>query len=251
MTGGVAVAGMVPVDQTHSATGGIRRLVDVGRLHLVDRYSYTWLSWGVLAFTFAVNVAIFAIVPAGPTGNYTGAVSTIYIFMTVVGTISITRYLPFGLSLGLSRRTYYLGTLGLIGALAALNAVLMTVLYAVESATHGWGLDLHFFRVPWLLDGPWYQVLLTSLVFLLMFYLLGMWGALLHARWGMVGVVVTVAVLVLVLLAAGVAITLGDGWPAIGRFFVAAGPAGLTGLIAVLVVLLAGAGYGTIRKLTV
>ena len=38
----------------------------VARLHLVDRFSYTWLVWGVLAFTFAVNLAIFAVIPLTP-----------------------------------------------------------------------------------------------------------------------------------------------------------------------------------------
>lgn len=33
----------------------------VARLHLVDRFGYTWLVWGMLAFAFAVNIAIFAL----------------------------------------------------------------------------------------------------------------------------------------------------------------------------------------------
>src|SRR5664279_3055641 len=92
-------------------------LVKVARLHLVDRFSYTWLVWGVLAFTFVINLAIFAVVPLSqPSGNFTGALVTIYIFMIVIGVQAATRFLPFALTLGVSRRTYYLGTvlLGLV-----------------------------------------------------------------------------------------------------------------------------------------
>ena len=78
----------------------------VARLHLVDRFSYTWLVWGVLAFTFAVNAAIFAVIPqTQPEGNYTGALITIYIFMLVIGVQAATKFLPFAMTLGVSRRT--------------------------------------------------------------------------------------------------------------------------------------------------
>ena len=49
-------------------------IIKVARLHLVDRFSYTWLVWGVLAFTFVVNCAIFAVIGRPQSdGNYTGA----------------------------------------------------------------------------------------------------------------------------------------------------------------------------------
>ena len=46
-------------------------ILKVGRLHLVDRFGYTWLLWGVLGLTFLVNFAIYAMIPTTthPTGN--------------------------------------------------------------------------------------------------------------------------------------------------------------------------------------
>ena len=74
-------------------------LLKVARLHLVDRFSYTWLVWGVLALTFVINLAIFAVIPlTQPSGNYTGALVTIYIFMVVIGLQSAARFLPFALT---------------------------------------------------------------------------------------------------------------------------------------------------------
>ena len=82
----------------------------------------------MLAFTFAVNVAIFAVLPqTQPSGNYTGALVTIYIFMAVIGVQAATKFLPFAMTLGVSRRTYYLGTLALVVGLCALYSALLTV----------------------------------------------------------------------------------------------------------------------------
>jgi hypothetical protein len=90
----------------------------------------------------------------GPTesdGSYTGALVSIYIFMIIIGVQAAVRFLPFALTLGVSRRTYYLGTIALIVGLNAVNAVLLTLLWWLELATHGWGIQLHFFQVPWIL----------------------------------------------------------------------------------------------------
>src|SRR5450755_2671400 len=138
------------------------KLVTVARLHLVDRFSYTWLVWGILAFVFLINLAIFAVIPlTQPAGNFTYALVAIYIFMAVIGVQAATRFLPFAFTLGVSRRSYFLGTIALVLALTLVYSLLLTGLWALEGGTNGWGLQLHFFRVRWVLDGPWYQVLLT------------------------------------------------------------------------------------------
>ena len=54
-----------------------------------------------------MNVVISALVPPGPHGYYTGGIVTIYVFLLVAGALSMTRSLPFGLMLGVSRRNYY------------------------------------------------------------------------------------------------------------------------------------------------
>ena len=161
-------------------------LVKVARLHLVDRFSYTWLVWGVLAFTFAVNVAIFAVMPqTQPSGNYTGALVTIYIFMAVIGVQAATKFLPFAMTLGVSRRTYYLGTLvaGRRPVCAVFGRAHRVVV--VGGRHRRLGAELHFFRVPWILDGPWYQVLLTNFVLLSLVFLFGLWSGLIYRRFGL------------------------------------------------------------------
>ena len=51
-------------------------------------------------------------------------------FLLICGALSMTRSLPFGLMLGVSRRTYYLGTALLIAALGVVYGLGLTVLQA-------------------------------------------------------------------------------------------------------------------------
>jgi predicted lysophospholipase L1 biosynthesis ABC-type transport system permease subunit len=88
---------------------------------------------------------------------------------------TIGRSLPFGLTLGASRRSFYSGTALLGMALALVSGLVLTALQAIERATDGWGLSMHFFRVPYLLNGPWYATWLTSAVGLFALFVYGMW----------------------------------------------------------------------------
>src|SRR5215471_6614944 len=153
----------------------MKTLVNVARYHTVDRLIYFGLPWAIMAFSFLVNLAISALAPVGPNGNYTGGLVTIYIFLLLAGALSMTRELPFGLMLGVSRRAYYLGTALLVGVLGVVYGLALTVLQAIERASGGWGVSLHFFRVPWIMNGPWYQTWVTSFVLLVLFFLYGMW----------------------------------------------------------------------------
>ncbi len=224
----------------------------VARLHLVDRFSYTWLVWGVLAFTFLVNVLIFAVLPqTQPEGNYTGALITIYIFMLVIGVQAATKFLPFAMVLGVSRRTYYLGTVALVVGLCALYSAALTVLWWLEGLTGGWGMNLHFFRVPWILDGPWYQVLLTNFVLLSLVFLFGLWSGLIYRRFALVGTVAFFAALTLALLAAVLLITWWQAWGRVWQFLVDLNILGASLLVAALAVVVSLGGYLTIRRITV
>jgi hypothetical protein len=227
-------------------------LVKVARLHLVDRFSYTWLVWGVLTLTFVINLAIFAVLPlTQPGGNFTGALVTIYIFMIVIGLQAATRFLPFALTLGVSRRTYYLGTVLLVVALCALYAAILTALWALEGATNGWGLQMHFFRVPWILDGPWYQVLVTNGVLLALVFLFGLWAGLIYRRFGLIGTVVFSALWVIAGVGAVLLVTWRQWWPAVGSYLSELNILAASGMLALAAVAIAGGGYLTIRRITV
>jgi hypothetical protein len=227
--------------------------IDVVRYHLVQRINYLVLPWALVGFIFVLNLLIFAAVtPAGDDSrHYVGGLASVFVLVFVFGVLSVARSLPFGLALGISRRSYYFGTALLAVALGALAAAVITVAQAVERATGGWGLNLGFFRVHYILDGPWYLTWLTSFVALTLLFVYGMWFGLVYRRWSLVGLVSFVAAQVTVLTIAALVVTTSHGWHDVGHFFNALTAAGLTGLLAALTVVLFAGGFTTMRRLTV
>jgi hypothetical protein len=239
-------------------------LVKVARYHLVQPYQYLAVPWGLVAFTLAVSMAIFVLSPGGhhvavtthglvsvAEIRHTGALYTIFVFFFVLGVQSIGRSLPFALTLGMSRRSYYAGTALLAAVLACADGLALAALQAVERATDGWGEHLGYFRVTYLLDGPWYLTWLTSFVGLTLLFVYGMWYGIVYRRWGLIGTVTFIVAQVTVLLAAGAVVTWAHGWTGVGHFFTGLTTAGLTGLLAVLTVALLAGGHATIRRATV
>ena len=116
--------------------------INVARYHLVNRVTYVAGPWGFLAFVFFFNLLI-TVFQGGP--NPTKALAGIYAVFFFVGVLSIVRSLPFGLALGVSRRSYYTGTVLLALSLAGVYGLALALLQAVERATGGWGVQMHFF----------------------------------------------------------------------------------------------------------
>lgn len=226
--------------------------VNVARYHLVQRFNYRILPWAVLAFVFLIDVIILAITPAGhSTHRYVGGLGSIFVIAFILGIQSVAQALPFGLALGLSRRSYYLGTVLLATGLAAVVGVIVSAGQAIERADDGWGIHMGFFRVPYLLNGPWYLTWLTSFVAVTLLYVYGMWFGLVYRRWSLMGLVAFLAAQVSVLVVGAVLATVTHGWHDIGRFFTTLGPGGLTGVLAGLAVVLLAGGFATMRRVTV
>ena len=226
-------------------------LVNVGRYHLVDRFTWLALPWGIMAFSFLVNIGVALAVPTGPRGIYTGGLVSLYIFMLLCGALSMTRALPFGLMMGISRRTYYAGTALLVLTLAVVYGLGLTLLQVVERATNGWGLNLPYFRIPWILNGPWYETWLTSFVLLVAFVLYGMWYGLVFRRWSLPGLVAFIAAQIVVALLAVVAVSATHSWSGVGHFFTTVTALALTGVLALIALTMGFGGLTTVRRVTI
>ena len=226
--------------------------IKVARFHLVDRFSYTAMPWAVLAIAFVINLALADAEGGGGSAQIaTGAVAAIYVFFFAVGILNIGQSLPFAFALGLSRRSYYAGTVLLAVSLAAVYGLALAVLQVIEQGSGGWGVGLHFFRVGYILPGPWYLTWITSFVLLALMFVCGMWVGLMYRRWGMLGLLAFALPLVAALVVGVMAISHAQAWPALGQFFTTLSTAGLTGLLAALAAVLVAGGYATMRHVTV
>jgi hypothetical protein len=78
----------------------------------------------------------------------------------------------------------------------------------------------------------------------------GMWFGIIYRRWNLPGLLAFLAAQALAVTA--VLLIIGaHGWSSAGRFFTTLNIGGLTGLLAVLTVVLLAGGYATVRRLTV
>ena len=177
--------------------------------------------------------------------------ASIFVSFLVIGISSIGRSLPFGLALGASRRSFYAGTALFGVALALVDGLPLTALQAIERATGGWGVSMHFFQVAYILDGPWYLTWLTSFVGLALMFVWGMWFGIVYRRWSLFGSVTYIAAQVTVVVAAVLILVWADAWSGVGHFFTGLTAAGLTGVLAALAALLLAGGQATIRRATV
>jgi hypothetical protein len=226
--------------------------IKVARYQLIDRYVFVTGPWLILALDFLITAIVVADWP-GRNGHaaYAGALSAIYVYLIVTGALGIARQLPFALALGVSRRAFYAGTALLAVAIAAVYGLGLTVLQLIERGTGGWGLNLHFFRVPYLLAGPWYFSWLTSFVGLALMLAWGMWFGIVYRRWNLAGLLSFIAVQVVALATVLLIIGGAHDWHGVARFFTTLTIGGLTGLLAALAAVLLAGGYATIRRVTV
>jgi hypothetical protein len=215
-------------------------IIKVARYHLLTPRMLFGLPWATLAAVFAVNAA-----EGGD--RFRDGVVVIFGMFFVTGIQRVGRWLPFGLALGATRRSFYAGTALLGASMSLVSGLVLAGLQAIERATGGWGLSVIFFRVPdllnGLLNGPWYTTWLASFVGLSGLFAYGMWYGIVNRRWGTLGLLAFIAAQVLVALAVA--------WSGVGGGLGSLNALALTGFIAVLTVAILAGGHVTIRRVTV
>ena len=198
---------------------------------------------------------LFAVNAARGGDHFRSGVVVIFGMFFVTGVQRIGGWLPFGLALGATRRSFYAGTALLGVSMSLVSGLVIAGLQAVERATGGWGLSITFFRVPYLLSGPWYATWLTSFVGLSALFVYGMWYGIVNRRWGMLGLLAFIAVQVLVALAVTFAYSRVGAGPLLlrptERYPATLSALDLTGVIAALTVVCLVGGQATIRRVTV
>ncbi|NLE11338.1 MAG: ABC transporter permease [Actinobacteria bacterium] len=227
-------------------------LVKVVRYHLVKPDNLVFVPWAVLVVGFAVNVMVVATTFGGQsTIRYMGTLAALYLTFSVAGVTSITRALPLGLSLGLSRRSFYLGTVLTAVSLAVVYGLFLAFLQAIERWTNGWGLSIGVFRAPFILDGPWYLTWVMSFVLLTLLFVWGVWFGLVYRRWNLIGLWAFMAAQVIVGVVAALVVTWMGAWHHVGHFFVTLSAPGIAGVVALFAMLFLAGGFATIRRVAV
>jgi hypothetical protein len=231
----------------------MKRAFDVARIQTVNWFWIFAFPLVLLLVTFLLNVGIFAAIGdvAPPEGRITGALLSIYIVMIPTHLQTMTQVFPFALGLSATRRSFYAATGLVVGAQSVLFGVLLLLLGRIETATGGWGVDLRFFGLPFLLqDGLLAQWLVYTVPFLAL-SAIGVFAGVVFKRWGQLGVYALTVGSGVALAGLAIVVTWQRWWPAVGSFFTNQSTfALLAGYPLVIAIVLGGAGWLAIRRAT-
>lgn len=225
------------------------RTMAVARMQLVTKWTYLGNPLIILAAAFVLSIAIFALIPVDEPKFGGGSQAPLWYFM-VLGIQSMTLAFPFSQALSVSRRAFYLGTLGLFSVLAAAMTGIYLVGGIVERATSGWGVNGFFFAIPWISDGPWYGTAVFYFAVMMFMFIIGFWFATIYKRWGTTGMLVSLIGSAVLLLGLVALATLNLWWGSIGAWFAGQTPLTMGAWAAVLCAALAVGSYLTLRRAT-
>ncbi len=235
------------------------RIWRVVRLNVVNKWTTIWLPMIIMGFILLINYLIWLIIwTATPPANrahamegtqYSGGAFYVFVYMLVVGVTLISMTFPFALGYSVTRRDFYLGTSLTFGLLAAGYSIGFTLLSYVEQWTNGWGIGGHLFTSIYFGNALW-ERLFTVFVGLLFCFFTGSTAAITFARWKVNGLLAAAAVLALLIVGVAALVTLTNSWPAVGSWFVAAGPIGVVAWLLAPTAIGAVAGFFVLRRAT-
>lgn len=227
------------------------RIASVVKMHAKDKNSWFFIPLMVLAASFSLNVLIASLL-GGKSTIYTGGLLSIYIYMLVGGAIVVAGTFPFAVGFSVRRQDFFWGTFAVVVALSAVWALLISLLSFVEgSLIPNWGVELHFFHLPFWSDSSIFaQFGLFFVVMLLMFFL-GFAPASIYQRFGRSGTYTVSGVVLGLLSIFSLLSTYLHWWGAIFAWLGQQTPVELTGWMALVVALCALASYALLRKATV
>ncbi|GIN84930.1 hypothetical protein J6TS2_13160 [Heyndrickxia sporothermodurans] len=160
------------------------------KMHFRDKWSWLFIPWSILLFSFFVNLIIGYSVSSDK-GIYTGGLSSIFIYIFVLGIITLSQSFPFALGLSVRRKDYFMGTTLFVILLSAVFSILILMFSLTETKLiKGWGVGLHFFNFPFLNNFTIIEQLGIYFVIMMHMFFLGFVISCLYRRFGRNGLYV-------------------------------------------------------------
>jgi hypothetical protein len=226
----------------------LNRALAVAHMHLVDRVTLFVMPFAICGSAFVINIVLWTFVPVD--GRNTGAASSLHFFVLAAAILAVLRGLPFALGMGASRRAFVLGT-GLTGlVLAGVMGSAWAVLRRIEELSNGWGLHGHFFDFPWMHESSWFVVWIMMMLSIGACFAVGALVASVWARFGMSSLVIGGPVAILVFGGLGVLTSVQHWWGNVWSWFGDRTPLSVTGWLVLLVLVLTGLTWTTLRRVT-
>ncbi|MET0296392.1 MAG: hypothetical protein ABW024_03260 [Microbacterium sp.] len=225
------------------------RTLNVVRMQFVNKQTYIWVPLLVLAASFLLSLAIFAMIPYDGVKAGGGSQAPLWYFLWV-GVQSLTMTFPFSQAMSVTRREFYLGTLVAAVATSAMLAVIYVVGGLLEQATDGFGVNGYFFYLEWLWVGGPLAAFVIFFAAALLFFLVGFWAATIFKRFGTVSLTVVFVGIAAILVGLAWIATATGSWVGVWESILATGALGLALWGLLLGAVLAVISYLTLRRAT-
>lgn len=228
----------------------MNRTLNVIRMQLVNRQTYLWVPVIVLGGSLIITLAIYGIIhSAGVAGPmYGGGAQAPLWYFAVVGAQALTLTFPFSQAMSVTRREFFLGSLLTAGMTSAILSLIFVIGGLIEQATGGWGMNGFFFYLPWIWAAGPAAAGLFFFALAMMFFIVGFWGATIFKRFGTA--VLTTVILGITLVLVGLLWLVGrmNAWAQLFTWIGDQGALGLTLWGLLLIAVLAGTSYLTLRR---
>ena len=227
------------------------RLSKVVRLQFINLWTFVWTPLLVIGGAWVVSMLINLIIhSADVTGDKVGygAQAPLWYFL-VIGVMAMAYTFPFSQAMTVTRREFFIGTLGAAAISAFGMSLIFVALGLIERATDGYGINGYFgYLEPLWVSGP-LAAGFEYFVFSMLVFIIGFWFTTIYQFGGAKILTVLFFVLALVLVGIAALITWQSWWPKVGEWFVDTGALGLAFWgVAVALVLSVGS-YFTLRRL--
>jgi hypothetical protein len=197
----------------------MNRVNQVVKLHLRNKNTWFVIPWSILGANFLIN-ALIATTLSGDESINTGAIASIFVYAFVAGTLTLKETFPFAIGLSIRRKDYFFGTALSVLLVNIISGIALTVLSVIESATDGWNLNLHLFKIGFLSDLSYISILGINIILLIHCYFLGFVISSLHRRFGSVSMYVFFTATLLIGTIASFTMTHYDVWSDFGHWVV-------------------------------
>jgi hypothetical protein len=178
----------------------MKALRTVIKMYTRGRLTWFFLPWVVLSIQFPVVWIVNRIVEffgGGKPPPFPGGTHHHLFEHVCLGIMSLADAFPFALGFGVSRTDYVLGTTVMVVEVSVLTALLWLLCSRLEIVTGGWGIELHYFYLPYFNDGSLIEQLWVYFVVLVSMYILGFAVGSISRRFGRVGTVTFVLTVLL------------------------------------------------------
>lgn len=189
----------------------MNRMAGVMKMHWRDKWSWIFIPWVVVLFSFATNLTIGGLT-GGEENINSGGLSSIFIYIFVCSLIVQGQTFPFALGLNVRRLDFFAGTSAMGVLVSAASAVVLLLFSLAEELSDGWGVSVHFFNLPFM-DGisPLGRLGIYFVVMVHMFFL-GFVIASIYRRFKRTGMFVFFAALFVLMSVATFALTYFNLW---------------------------------------